>query len=113
MNNGQDPVDKFTAKDVRLMLSSPVYAYGINLVPAERVTEAVMQLNAHLAQQVRDRGASFTLDDLDRRFKALLHELETSGQCTRAEDQTPIVAKEQWLQTQLRAIEKLARGEAL
>ena len=36
------------------MLSSPEYAYGINLLPAERVAEEVMKLNVQLAQEVRD-----------------------------------------------------------
>jgi hypothetical protein len=104
---------RMSAEDVRHMLSSPVYAYGINLVPAERVAAAVMQLNMQLAQEMRDSGATFTLDELDQRFQALLRELETSGQCTRAEDHTPIISKEVWLQTQIRAIEKLSRGEVL
>jgi hypothetical protein len=95
------------------MLSSPVYAYGINLVPADRVADAVMQLNTQLAQAMRDTGTTFTLDELDRRFQALLQELEVSGQCARAEDHPPIIPKDQWLQTQLRAIEKLSRGERL
>jgi hypothetical protein len=43
----------FTAADVRLMLSSPVYAYGINLLSAERVAEEVMKLNVQFAQQIR------------------------------------------------------------
>jgi hypothetical protein len=30
----------FAAADVRRMLSDPVYAYRINLLPAERVTKA-------------------------------------------------------------------------
>jgi hypothetical protein len=113
MTDSNDTAGGFTAQDVRRMLSSPVYAYGINLVPAERVAAAVMQLNVQLAQQLRDTGTAFTLDELDRRFQALLHEPEASGKCMRAEDHPPIIAKEVWLQTQLRAIEKLARGEKL
>ncbi len=53
------------------MLSSPVYAYGINLLPAERVAEEVMTLNVQLAQTVREIGATFTLDDLDQIFHAI------------------------------------------
>jgi hypothetical protein len=113
MSNQWQPGELFTAADVRHMLSSPVYAYGTNLVPAERVAAAVMQLNVQLAQAMRDTGATFTLDELDRRFQALLQDLEASGQCSRAEDHPPIIAKELWLQTQLKAIEKLARGEKL
>lgn len=113
MGEQRDPDRKFSADEVRRMLSSPVYAYGINLVPAERVAAAVMRLNMQLAQEMRDTGTAFTLDELDRRYQALLHELEASGRCMRAEDHPPIIAKEVWLQTQLRAIEKLARGEKL
>ena len=58
----------FTAGDVRFILSSPAYAYGVNLLPAERVAEAVMELNAQLAQEMRDTGAQFTVEELDGRF---------------------------------------------
>lgn len=75
------PGQPFTAAGVRLTpgVSSPVYAYGINLKPAERVAEEVMKLNAQLAMVVRETGATFTLDDLDQRFQALLHQLEADG----------------------------------
>ena len=104
---------EFTAADVRLMLSSPVYAYGINLQPAERVAEEVMKLNAQLAQQMRETGVTFTLDDLDQRFQALLQQLEDDGICQHGVDCPPIITKDQWLQAQLVTIEKLARGEVL
>ena len=51
-----------------------MYAYGINLLPAERVAEEVMKLNSQLAQAVRDTGATFTLDELDQRSQALLQQ---------------------------------------
>ncbi len=47
------------------MLAGPVYAYGVNLLPAERVAEEVIDLNAPVARQVRETGVTFTLDDLD------------------------------------------------
>jgi hypothetical protein len=100
-----------TTDDVRLMLSSPVYAYGINLQPAERVAEEVMKLNVQLAQVKRETGTTFTLDDLDQRIQALLQHLESDGVCQRGEDYPPIITQEQWLQAQLVAIQKLARGE--
>jgi hypothetical protein len=103
----------FTAADVRRMLSDPAYGYGVNLQPVERATEAVMQLDQQLAQKVRESGVTFTLDDLDQRFQALLKQLEDSGVCHRGEDLPPIVTKEQWLQAQWAAIQRLARGEAL
>ncbi len=46
------PGRPFTAADVRLMLSSPVYAYGVNLLPAERVAEEVMRLNTQRVQEM-------------------------------------------------------------
>ncbi len=95
------------------MLSGPVYAYGVNLLPAEYVAEGVMKLNAQLAHEVRETGATFTLDDLDRRFQTLLKRLEEDGTCRRGEDLPPIVTKEQWLRAQLVAVQKLARGEGL
>jgi hypothetical protein len=95
------------------MLSSPVYAYGINLLPAERVAEEVMNLNAQLAQEVRETGTTFTLDDLDQRFQGLLRQLVDSGICRRGEPVPPILTKQQWLQAQWVTIQKLARGEEL
>ena len=107
-----DPVKQpFTPADVRLMLSSPMYAYGINLLPAERVAEEVMKLNTQLAQQVKETGVTFTLDDLDQRFQTLLHMLEELGTCQCGEDHPPIITKEQWLQAQWVTIQKLARGQ--
>jgi hypothetical protein len=103
----------FTAADVRLMLSSPVYAYGINLLPAERVADEVMKINVQLAQAVRETGVTFTLADLDERFQTLLRQLEEGRICRRDVDCPPIVSKEQWLQAQLVTIQKLARGETL
>ena len=101
--------------DVRLTpgVSSPVYAYGINLLPAERVAEEVMKLNALLAQEMRETGATFTLDDLDQRFQALLQQLEDTGICSRGEPLPPIITREQWLQAQWTTIQKLAEGEKL
>ncbi len=95
------------------MLTSPVYAYGINLLPAERVAEEVMKLNTQLAEIVRETGATFTLADLDQRFQSLLRQMEHDGTCHRGESLPPIVTKEQWLQAQLVTIQKLARGERL
>src|SRR5512142_1045928 len=99
-NSQQSSGRPFTAMDVRLMLSSPVYAYGINLLPAERVAEEVMKLNTQLAQQVRKTGATFTLDDLDQRVQAMRHRLEDYGVCCRGEAGPPISTLEKWLQTQ-------------
>jgi hypothetical protein len=113
MSNRQQPTKKFTAEDVRQMLSNPLYGYGINLVPTERVTEAVMQLNTKLAQAMHDTGEMFTLNKVDQHFQALFLELEKSGTCTREEDYPPLVSKDLWLQAQLKTVEKLSRGEPL
>jgi hypothetical protein len=103
----------FTADNVRRILSSPVYAYGINLMHAERVVEKVMQLNTQLAQELRDPGTLFSLEELDRRFLDLLRQLEESGQCVRGVDCPTLITKDQWLQAQLTTIQKLSRGEQL
>jgi hypothetical protein len=95
------------------MLSDPAYAYGVNLLPAERVADEVMKLNQQLAQQVLETGATFTLDDLDQRFQALFKQLADSGVCRRGKDLPPLVSKEQWLQAQWATIQRLARGEEL
>jgi len=94
-------------------VSSPVYAYGINLLPAERVAEAVMKLNTQLAKEMREIGATFTLGNLDQRFQGLLHQLEVDGICVRDADCPPIITKELWLKAQLVVIQKLARGVKL
>ena len=105
------PGQPFTAADVRLMLSSPVYAYGINLQPVERAAHEVMKLNTQLAQTVRETGVTFTLDDLDQRFQALLRHLEEDGVCQRGVDCPPIITKEQWLKAQLVTIQRLVSDE--
>ena len=113
MSKRQQPNRKLTAVDVRQMLSNPLYGYGINLVPSERVAEAVMQLNTKLAHEMHDSGATFTLNQLDQHFQALFLELEKSGTCTREEDYPSLVSKDLWLQAQMKTIEKLSRGEQL
>jgi excisionase family DNA binding protein len=111
MSDMQSRRQAMTAEDVRIMLSSPVYAYGINLLPAERVAYAVMDLNSKLALEMRETHKYFTLEELDERFQMLLSVLEMTEGYTRGEDHPPIVSKEMWLQTQQRTIEKLSRGE--
>ena len=93
MSDMQSRRQGITADNVRIMLSSPVYAYGINLLPTERVANAVMNLNLNLAQEMRESRKSFTLQELDERFRLLLHELETTEGYTRGEDHPPIVSK--------------------
>ena len=84
-----------------------MYAYGINLLPAEHVAEGVMKLNQQLAQEMRDNGVTFTLDDLDQRYLALFKRLVDDGICLQGEDNPPIITKEQWLQAQLATIQRL------
>jgi hypothetical protein len=64
--------EKHRTADVRRMLSDPAYAYGVNPLPAERVAEAVMRLNARLAQIVRETHMTSTLVNLNQCFQALL-----------------------------------------
>lgn len=109
------PRRKLNAADVRLTpgVSSPVYAYGINLLPAERVAEEVMKLSTQLTHEKWETAATFTLDDLDQRFLTLLKQLEADGICQRDVDYLPIITKEQWLQAQLVTIQKMAKGDKL
>jgi hypothetical protein len=82
------------------LLSSPAYAYGINLLPIERVADEVMRFNARLAREVLEDGTTSTLDDLDQRFHPLLKQPEDSGVCRRGEGLPPVVTKAQWLRAQ-------------
>ena len=95
------------------MPSCPVNAYGINLLPAERVADRVKKLNAQLAQTVWETSATSTLDDLDQRYQALLQRLEDTGICSRGEPYPPVITSEQWLHAQLAATQKPARGDEL
>ena len=113
MSKHQQPTEKFTAENVRFILSNPVYSYGINLQPAEQVADAVMRLNEHLAQEMQNTRVAFSLAALDARYQVLLQELEASGLYTHEEDLPPIVPKDQWLKAQLVTIEKLSRNEKL
>jgi hypothetical protein len=106
LSNQPGTSGKFTAEDVRLMLSSPAYSYGINLLPADKVAEAVMQLNTRLAEEMRASKKRFTLQELDEKFLALLKELEESGDFRRGQDHPPIVPKETWLQAQRRYVNR-------
>jgi hypothetical protein len=54
-------------------VSSPVYAYGIKLLPAARVAREVMRLNAQLEQTVWETGAIFTFENLDLAFQVLVN----------------------------------------
>lgn len=72
-----------------------------------------MQLNARLAQEMRETGVTLTLDNLDQRIQTLLHRLEDTGVCRRGEPLPPIITKEQWLQAQLVTILKMAKGDKL
>jgi hypothetical protein len=82
-------------------------------VKVEHYAELVMRLNKQLAQEMQDTSVTFTLNDLDQRFQALLQRLESDSTCRRGEDYPPVDTKEQWLRAQLVTIQRLARGEKL
>jgi len=100
-----------TVDDVRQILTNPVYGYGINFEPVERVTQAVMQLNQTLARQMQLSNTAPTLAELDQHFQALFQTLEESGRCTRTSECPPIVSRDVWLESQQIIIERLSRGE--
>jgi hypothetical protein len=107
---GQRP---FSAKDIREILSNPTYGYGIVLEPTEVAGAAVMQLNRHLADEQRRRGEPFSLGELDQRFQALFAKLVEDGICRRGPGAQPFIPKEEWLQAQQVAVDRLAHGESL
>ncbi len=103
---------EWTARDVRTLLTNPMYGYGIVLEPADRVPAAVQQFEQQLADEQNARGVGFTLQELDERFQSFFALLVRNGSFTRGQDAPPIVDKETWLQAQQVAIGRLARGEA-
>jgi len=105
------PPRGWTARDVRTLLTNPMYGYGIVLEPADRVPAAVQQFEQQLADEQNARGFGFTLQELDERFQAFFASLVARGTFTRSADVPPIVDKETWLQAQQVAIGRLARGE--
>jgi hypothetical protein len=76
------------------MLTSPVYTYGINLLPTERVAGEVMKLNVQLALAMQVTGVTYSLNDIDQCFQALLRQLENYGICKRGESLLPIFTKD-------------------
>ncbi len=95
------------------MLSNPRYDYGIVLEPLAVASAAVMQLNRELAAEQRQSGRVLSLEELDQRFQMLFAKLVEDGICSRGPDTAPYVPKEQWLQAQQVAIDRLSRGEPL
>ena len=59
-------------------------------------SRGVIKLNVRLAQEVAETGVTFTLDDLDQRFIALLKGLESTGICRRGVPCPPVISKELW-----------------
>ncbi len=101
----------WTAEQVRDMLTNPIYGYGIVLEPAGVVTAQVQRLESALAQEQKERGKPFSLEELDQRFQALFRQLVEDGSCRREPDAPPLIKREEWLQAQQVTIERLARGE--
>jgi hypothetical protein len=53
------------------------------------MADEAMRLNMQLAHEVRESGATLTLDDLDRRVQEPFKPLEDSGVCRRGEPVQP------------------------
>jgi hypothetical protein len=98
---------------MRFIISNTIQQNEIRIIKKYSVAEEVMRLNAELAQEMRETGATFTLNDLDQRFQALLRQMETECACHRGEPAPPIIPKQQWLQVQWVTIQKQTRGEEL
>lgn len=113
MTNPSNDPNEFTGEDVGLTLTSIADAYGITLLPVDRVARAMIELNGKLAKDMRTSKTGYTTHDLDQKYQALMHELEATGACTRGEDKPPTVSRDRWLQAQLNMIESLARDDRL
>ncbi len=105
--------EPMSANDVRDILNNPVYGYGIVLEPFDVAIAQVAALNRQLADEQRERGREFSLQELDQRFQKLFERLVNEGICKRGPDAPPIVTKEEWLKAQQVAIGRLARGEPM
>lgn len=98
-------------EDVVGVLFNPVYGYGRLLLPADTVVSHVMLLNRTLAEKQKSLGRVLTLDELDEEYTALMDWLVTCGLCQRVQEVPTIISKEEWLQTQQAAIQRMAAGE--
>ncbi len=103
---------RWTASQVRDLLTNPIYGYGIALEPADRVPVEIQKFEEQLAAEQDQRGFGFTLQELDQRFQSFFASLVESGSFTRGPDAPLIVGKETWLHAQQVAIGRLARGES-
>ncbi len=61
---------QWTTRDVRDLLTNPIYGYGIVLEPADQVPVAVQRFERQLADEQNQRGFGFTLQELDQRFQS-------------------------------------------
>jgi hypothetical protein len=98
-------------EDVVGILFNPVYSYGKLLLPSEIVVAHVFRLNEELAERQKSQGRAFTLEELDEEYTALMDRLVAQGLCWHEQDVPAVISKEEWLQTQQTAIERLAEGE--
>jgi hypothetical protein len=89
--------------DVRAILSNPVYGYGLVLEPVGDLTEAVTAFLHGLA----DRPDDWTIESLDRAFRAFFARLEASGRFRRGPDAEPLIGKQQWLAAGLKRIRNI------
>lgn len=91
----------------------PVYAWGIVLEPVETLIEQTSGFIERLARETYERGAEFSLEEMEERFLAFFDQLVQAGILTRLPDAPPemgrrILGPRRWLRAQRIRINRLA-----
>jgi len=94
----------------------PIYAWGIVLEPVETLIERTASFIEQLARETRERGESFSDEELEKRFIAFFERLVEDGTLRRLPDAPPemgrrILGPRRWLRAQRIRIERLVRLE--
>lgn len=95
----------------------PIYAWGIVLEPVETLIERTASFIEQLARETRERGESFSDEELEEQFLAFFERLVDEGTLRRLPDAPPemgrqILGPRRWLRAQRIRIERLAELEA-
>lgn len=91
--------------ELSAMPLDPIYAWGIVLEPVEVMVEETSRFVVQLARLTLERGAPFSDEELERRFRAFFERLVEQGTLRRLPDAPPemgrrILGPRRWLEAQ-------------